>query len=203
MFIYKITNRLNGKPYVGQTKQPIEKRFLQHSKASTPLGQAMRECGIENFTIEIIEECKTPEQAKKQECFWIRALKCKVPNGYNRSDGGESPYSRKPKPQSPPPVDSSIQMTIAESLRRFRKEFNLKQKDVADTLGVKQPTYNVYESKSVPSAAVIVKLANAYNVTTDYLLGQSDEPRPLKFDKKTLTLLRAMEDKFQTGAVAQ
>ncbi|MBR2518901.1 MAG: GIY-YIG nuclease family protein [Selenomonadaceae bacterium] len=34
--IYKITNRLNGKPYVGQTRQPIEKRFLQHAKAHTP-----------------------------------------------------------------------------------------------------------------------------------------------------------------------
>ena len=203
MVVYKITNQLNGKPYVGQTSQSIEKRFLQHSKADTPLGQAMRDCGIENFTIEVIEECNTPEQAKKQECFWIKALKCKVPNGYNRSNGGESPYPRKPKLQITPPVMSVSGMTIAEALKRFRKEFNLKQKDVADTLGVKQPTYNVYESKSVPSAAVIVKLAKAYNVTTDYLLGQSDEPRPPKFDEKTLALLRAMEDKFQTGAVTQ
>ena len=93
-------------------------------------------------------------------------------------------------------------MTIAESLRRFRKEFNLKQKDVADTLGVKQPTYNVYESKSVPSAAVIVKLANAYNVSADYLLGRSDEPRPPKFDEKTLNLIRAMQA-FQVGTQSQ
>ena len=92
-------------------------------------------------------------------------------------------------------------MTIAESLKRFRKTFNLKQKDVADMLGVKQPTYNVYEGKSIPSAALIVKLARAYDVTTDYLLGLSDEPCPPKFDAKTLALLRAMEDKFQTGQV--
>lgn len=84
-------------------------------------------------------------------------------------------------------------MTIAESLKRFRKEFNLKQKDVADTLGVKQPTYNVYESKSIPSAAIIIKIADAYDVSTDYLLGRSDEPRPPKFDEKTLNLIRAMQ----------
>lgn len=57
MVIYKITNRLNGKPYVGQTKQPIEKRFLQHYHSKSPLGQAMHQCGLENFTIEIIERC--------------------------------------------------------------------------------------------------------------------------------------------------
>ena len=60
--VYKITNRLNGKIYVGQTKQPIEKRFMQHSQANSPLVQAMRQCGLENFTIEVIEECATQEE---------------------------------------------------------------------------------------------------------------------------------------------
>lgn len=92
-------------------------------------------------------------------------------------------------------------MTIAESLRRFRKDFNLKQKDVADTLGVKQPTYQVYEAKSIPSAAIILKLADAYDVTADYLLGRSDEPRPPKFDEKTLNLIRAMQAFQSTGQV--
>ena len=92
-------------------------------------------------------------------------------------------------------------MTIAESLKRFRKKFNLNQKQVAETLGIKQQSYQVYESKTIPSATVVLRLADAYDVSTDYLLGRSDEPRPPKFDAKTLALLRAMEDKFQTGAV--
>lgn len=83
MVIYKITNQLNGKIYVGQTKQSIEKRFLQHSKSSTPLGQAMRECGIENFNIEIIERCQTQNQLNEREIFWIRVLNSKQPHGYN------------------------------------------------------------------------------------------------------------------------
>ena len=93
-------------------------------------------------------------------------------------------------------------MTIAESLRRFRKAFNLKQKDVADALGVKQPTYQVYEAKSIPSAAIIIKLADAYDVSADYLLGRSDEPRPPKFDEKTLNLIRAMQA-FQSPPAAE
>ena len=88
MYIYKITNRLNEKIYVGQTKQPIEKRFLQHFYEKTPLGQAMRECGIENFTIEIIDRCETQEQLNEREKFWINALNAKQPNGYNVRNGG-------------------------------------------------------------------------------------------------------------------
>ena len=84
--IYKITNTLNEKLYVGQTRQPIEKRFLQHAKAHTPLGNAMRTCELENFTLEVIERCETQSQANER--FWIKVLKCRVPNGYNQSNGG-------------------------------------------------------------------------------------------------------------------
>ena len=79
--IYKITNRLNGKPYVGQT--------LQHLKDKTPLGDAMRDCKPENFTLEIIKTYETQAQANERERFWIRVLNTKVPNGCNRSNGGE------------------------------------------------------------------------------------------------------------------
>lgn len=98
--IYKITNCLNGKIYIGQTRQPIEKRFLQHRNADSPLGQAIRDCGIENFTIEVIEECTTPDTARQQEMFWVKALNCRVPNGYNQSAGGEGTFPRKTKPRS-------------------------------------------------------------------------------------------------------
>ena len=89
MVIYKITNLLNEKIYIGQTKQSIEKRFLQHSKANSPLGQAMRECGLENFTIEVIERCKNQNELNEREKFWIKVLKSKSPNGYNLSNGGK------------------------------------------------------------------------------------------------------------------
>lgn len=86
--VYKVTNSLNGKICVGQTKQAIEKRFIQHLHADSPLGQAMRQCGAENFNIETIEKCETQEKANERERFWIKSLNCKVPNGYNILDGG-------------------------------------------------------------------------------------------------------------------
>ena len=181
--IYKITNCLNGKIYVGQTRQPIEKRFLQHRNADSPLGQAIRDCGIENFTIEVIEECTTPDTARQQEMFWVKALNCRVPNGYNQSDGGEGTFSSKPKPTTPPKKINIAGGTIAESLKRFRAEFHLSQKDVAEKMGKQQAGYYRYESgEYIPRADDVVKLATAYNVTTDYLLGLSDEPRPKSQD---------------------
>ena len=67
-------------------------------------------------------------------------------------------------------------MTIAEALRRFRQEHRLTQKDVADVLGVTPQSYRVYEAEVIPSAAVIKKIAGAFNVSTDYLVGISNVP---------------------------
>ena len=49
----------------------------------------MRKYGIENFTIEVLEECYSREQLNEREIFWIAKLNCKHPNGYNLTDGGE------------------------------------------------------------------------------------------------------------------
>lgn len=196
--IYKITNKRNGKRYVGQTNQPVEKRFLQHYKADSPLGQAMRATdNIEdNFTIEVIETCETVEQAKVRERFWIRVLKCKVPNGYNRSNGGESPISDNPKPR----VATSCAMTTGEALKRFRREFGLNQRTVAQLVGVLPQAYSRYETGQYPpTVPLILKLADEYGVTTDYLLGRSENPRPLTDSSRLLTALLDCRDVIQSA----
>ena len=63
-FIYKITNEVNNKVYIGKTLFSIDKRFKQHKEDSQkeneeirPLYRAMKKYGIEKFHIEKIEEC--------------------------------------------------------------------------------------------------------------------------------------------------
>ena len=74
--IYKITNILDGKCYVGQAVN-IRERWRQHIKrgvgAETPtrnkLYPAMQEVGPENFTFEVIEKVK-PEELNEREDYW-------------------------------------------------------------------------------------------------------------------------------------
>lgn len=159
----------------------------------------MRECGLENFTIEVIERCETPEQTKARERFWIKVLKSKIPNGYNQTDGGESV---KPKlwRRAAQLGRSLIEMTIAESLKRFRKEHRLSQREVAQVWGVTPQAYQIYERDTdpvIPSAEVLKKIAVAFNVSMDYLVGLSDEPRPVPAEKTLVDAIAACRDSIQ------
>ena len=91
-------------------------------------------------------------------------------------------------------------MTVAESLRRFRQEYGIKQKDVAEALGISQQAYQPYEVKVKPSAEVIAKIAVAFNVSADYLLGITDKPRSLNgenFENEIIELTTAYNDALQ------
>ena len=73
------------------------------------------------------------------------------------------------------------------ALRKFRAEYKLSQTEVAKALNMAPQSYFKYESDMVvPSADVIMRLADAYNVSTDYLLGRSDFPRPNFYDEKDI-----------------
>ena len=101
-FIYKITNNVNGKLYIGKTSHSsIEERFKEHINDShkshcekRPLYEAMRKYGVENFTIELIEEIQTDKEACIREIYWIEKLRTYIgyedSNGYNATLGGDS-----------------------------------------------------------------------------------------------------------------
>lgn len=91
--IYKITNNVNDKCYIGQSRD-IKKRWTSHKNVAFnqncheynyPLYQAIRKYGLENFSFEILEECSIKELNEK-EMFWIN--KCNSSNsdyGYNQT----------------------------------------------------------------------------------------------------------------------
>lgn len=70
-------------------------------------------------------------------------------------------------------------MTYAEALKRFRREFNLTQKQVADTAKLFPQGYQVYEYGREPAISMLCKLADAYDVSIDYLVGRSNNPARL------------------------
>lgn len=87
--IYKITNKVNGKSYIGQTRYTIEFRWRQHQhkKDNTYFHNAIHKYGIENFSIEVLEECDIKDLDSK-EIFYIAKYDT-FNNGYNLTIGGD------------------------------------------------------------------------------------------------------------------
>lgn len=83
MIIYKVTNNINGKVYIGQTKNTIEKRIKEHSTRGNLLFQAIKKYGIENFTIEEIDGANSLSELNYLEQHYIYTNNCIVPTGYN------------------------------------------------------------------------------------------------------------------------
>lgn len=97
-YIYKITNIKNNKIYIGQTiKERPTDRYSQHrylanhpeqEKSISYLHRAMNSDGLDNFKFEVVEKVDN-SLLNEREQYWIKYLNCKVPNGYNITDGGE------------------------------------------------------------------------------------------------------------------
>lgn len=94
-YIYKITNTLNDKVYIGQTIKTVEKRFTQHKNNSNKeyfsqivLYKAFNKYGIENFICEEIEEVPN-DKLDEREKYWIEYYDSYF-NGYNSTLGGRA-----------------------------------------------------------------------------------------------------------------
>ena len=69
-------------------------------------------------------------------------------------------------------------MSLAEALKRFRKQFKVTQKVAAEVSGVSERVYQSYEyGKVVPTVTILMSLADFYEVSLDYLVGRSDDPQ--------------------------
>ena len=95
--IYKITNKINGKCYIGQSND-IHRRWKQelapNAKLNPHLARAFEKYGIDNFEFEIIEECQR-EQLNEREQFYIEIYHSIDPKlGYNKTEGGDGNLGR-------------------------------------------------------------------------------------------------------------
>jgi|ERR1700677_1450238 len=91
MIIYKITHKLSGKCYIGQTTQKLSYRWNMHRNKSSPckyLKNALHKHGIDNFSVEEIGRYKSQEDLDNAEQYFIDYYNCLAPNGYNIQLGG-------------------------------------------------------------------------------------------------------------------
>ena len=90
--IYKITNTVNGKSYIGQTtRDAVKTRIRDHlrGKGSQPVKDAIEKYGQDAFTYEILHDGIIPEFLDDLEIEVIAKFNTVSPHGYNLTDGGE------------------------------------------------------------------------------------------------------------------
>lgn len=94
--IYKVTNKIDGKVYIGKTNN-LPKRKNEHYNDARRIhlfSRALHKYGKDNFTWEVVEHSlKTLEEANDRERYWIKECRSyfrwKNSNGYNMTEGGD------------------------------------------------------------------------------------------------------------------
>lgn len=94
--IYKITNLVNGKSYIGQSVNIIErwKEHLRNCDNSNEVGynthfyRALRKYNAVDFTFQILEECE-PQELDEREKYYIEYYQTYTETGYNLTEGGQ------------------------------------------------------------------------------------------------------------------
>jgi hypothetical protein len=89
--IYKATNLINRKEYVGQTKQTLKRRMSMHKwrskkRSNTHFYNSMKKYGFDSFKFEVLEEIEN-KNLDEREKYHIHKLNT-LENGYNMNDGG-------------------------------------------------------------------------------------------------------------------
>lgn len=163
-YIYKITNNINDKVYVGNTSRSLAKRWAEHINDSKkkrcknrPLYLAINKYGEDNFTIELIEECSN-DVAPDREKYWI-SFYDSYKNGYNDTFGGLG----------------KSRINYDEVINAYAKTHN--QTETAKTLGIspdsvsnilKQSDICVESGRDV-SARLLSKPVDMYSLDEEYL----------------------------------
>ena len=145
--IYKVTNKITNREYIGQTIHSLEYRWKNHIRAakrgsSLYFHKALRKYGIENFIIEQIAEANSKQELNELEIKYIQEYNCLIPNGYNTSTGGEGGNNFSNNPNI-----NLIKQHMSEGRKRYfanwteeeRKNFSEKRRQMSlDPNGVFQ-----------------------------------------------------------------
>lgn len=96
MIIYKITNKVNSKSYIGCTTKSLEERWAWHLRSrfnsKTIFSKALRKYGKECFKTEIIQICESFNEMLSKEIYWIAFYNATNREfGYNMIEGGNKP----------------------------------------------------------------------------------------------------------------
>ena len=167
-YIYKITNQINQKCYIGQTIQSVQTRWTKHinsigTEKEYAIHKAIKKYGINNFIFEIIEQCDA-NLLNEKEIYWINYYNS-YENGYNLTRGGQG--NRKYN------YDLIIQT--------FLNNPNLSCKQLSEQFHISEATIcHILIANEIPH--------NSFGCGTEY-----NKKRVKQFDKKTNQFIQEFE----------
>ena len=160
-YIYKITNNINGKIYIGKTMRSIEQRWKEHLAnvkkedcKNRPLYKAINKYGVKNFSIEEIEECSDTILSDREK-YWIEYYNS-FKNGYNATKGGDgSPY-----------IDRKLVIETYKQIQNCKK--------TAEILNIHvDSVYKILKSNDIERKSS-QKISKEYNGKPVYMLDKKD-----------------------------
>ena len=162
-YLYKITNTMNNKIYIGQTVNPSQ-RWWQHRNAASKnhpsmiIARAIKKYGNNAFDFEIIAQCQTLDDANFMEEHLIQQYDSRNPEkGYNiRPGGNNSPITEITRQKisvtmlnRTPEEKKSIYSLVSDKLTGHEVSMETKQKISEALIGHPPPT-NGFKTGSVP-----------------------------------------------------
>lgn len=166
MIVYKITNKINGKIYIGQTIGTLRNRWNSHcrNKKFSLITVAINKYGRENFTIEEIAKCSSREELNMREAMFIYAFGSHNREiGYNIMEGGDNHTTH----------SAETKATISEKARNISDETRKKMSEAKK--GKKQ---------SPEQVAARIKTGRVWNEESKLKSSQKQKGRKLTEDHR-------------------
>lgn len=117
-YIYKITNTLNSKIYVGKHKFPKAKLDPKYWGSGILISRAIASQGQDTFVRELLVTADSKEELNSLERLWIDKLDCRAPKGYNLTSGGDGA----------PDLDADARYRMGNGHRGIPRSEDLKQR---------------------------------------------------------------------------
>ncbi|MGD9725356.1 MAG: GIY-YIG nuclease family protein [Nitrospira sp.] len=159
MFIYVITNKLNGKQYVGQTVVSLSARWKRHCwpSGNMAISRAIQKHGRKNFKIELLQECGTQEELDDAEVYWATKLNTFAKHGYNmRAGRGRGKMAEDTKKKI------SAALTGRKLSEDHKQQLSKSHKGLSCALSTKRKLSDLYRGRRLSDLAYeMARLSNA------------------------------------------
>ncbi len=186
--IYKCTNIVNDKIYIGQTINTLDKRIVGHMHDAkykpNYFHNALNKYGYKNFTWEVIDEALSKDELDLKEIRWIKYYNSFGENGYNLTSGGSDSFKTSEKSKDKKSKTSKFYWE--SNLNRHRNNNTWSIEELKELYKLEHPDWN--EKKCIKKAEMIFKEI--------YSLNNSQYYNALKFHSHTIpfSFSKTLED---------